>query len=93
MSVRKPRPPANGIASYWSKRERDFETWHDRQPADGHWMNQVVMEGMRSVVVTEEERKLGIRLDALETGRRFRAQCVARGFDPDTFRVSLKRKI
>lgn len=87
MSGRRPR---EGIATYWSRRERDFETWHDRQPGDGHWLNWLVMEGMRAVVTTDEER--GLYLSAPETVRRFRAQCEARGFDPDTFRVSLRRK-
>jgi hypothetical protein len=91
VTPRRSRAPANGIATYRSRREDDFETWHDKHPSDGHWLNHLLMYGLREMVTTEDERTHGALLSTREMNERFRAQCVARGFDPDSFRVVLRR--
>lgn len=89
--LRRKRPPANGIATYWQPPEDDYETWHDKRPADGHWLNAIFAAGIRDTMRDDEDHRLGTTPSYRQAMNRFRASCLARGFDPDTFRMELRR--
>jgi hypothetical protein len=92
--VSKPRrrpPPKSGIATYWQPSENDYETWHDKRSADGHFFHSIFVYGLVDTMQTEDERRLGTRPSYIDASRRFRESCRVRGFDPDTFRITLQR--
>lgn len=91
MKPRRRRPPKNGIATYWQPPENDYETWHDRRPPDGHFLHNVFVYGIIDTMRTQEELRRGIKPSYTEAAQRFRESCRVRGFDPDTFKISLRR--
>jgi hypothetical protein len=66
----------------WSKRESNFLIHHDRHTADGHFMYSFLRAGVTDVI--------GDPFDV--TMAAFRAELEKRGFDPNTFQISVRRK-
>lgn len=70
------------LRAVWSKRERDFMFHFDRQPADGHFLHSFMRAGQMDVTDASSGEAMAA----------FRAALERRGFDPDTFRISVRRK-
>lgn len=69
------------LRAVWSKRERDFMFHHDKQRADGHFLHSFMRAG-----------RMAVTPGASESTDAFRAELERRGFDPDTFQISVRRK-
>ena len=65
----------------WSKREGDFMFHHDRSRADGHFLHSFMRAG-----------RMGVLPGGSESTAAFRAELEKRGFDPNTFQISVRRK-
>lgn len=74
----------------WSKRENDFVVHYDRSPSDGSWFFYLLDFGMRELV-KDDRAEHPVYFSAREKNQRFREALRNRGFDPDTFRVQVKR--
>jgi hypothetical protein len=80
------------LRAVYSKRERDMVYHWDRRSQDGCFLSTLLTEGARSSVLTPEELSRGVYLSWDETLRRLRATLEARGYDPDTLTISVRRK-
>ena len=71
----------------WSKRERDFVYHYDRKP-NSHWLHCLLHGAMHQGIPPEERASLfGSTNVAM-----FRRELERRGYDPDTFTISVRRK-
>lgn len=76
----------------WSKREQDYESHWDRSRSDGHLLYGLFLYGVGWPTREEEHVSNGVDLRSYEQQRdAFRAELRRRGFDPDTFTISVKR--
>lgn len=81
------------LRAEWSKREQDIVYHYDKQRADGHMLHSLLTHGMGFVGLRPgEPTSLHTTMSSAEALRRFRATLEARGYDPDTFRISVRRK-
>ena len=74
----------------WSKREQDFVLHYDKSSADGSLIHNLFTMGAPAAMKEPGEtypRLLGCQ----EINRRLRETLRNRGFDPDTFQISVKR--
>jgi hypothetical protein len=75
------------LMAVWSKRHNDMVIYQD-DPANGVLLSKVLTFGVGFPVQKEGEKQP----TGPEMWRRFRAELESRGFDPDTFTVSVRRK-
>jgi len=68
----------------WSKQSSDFKIHHDRQVADGHFMYSFLCAGAEGVTRSSDSVE-----KVMST---FRKELERRGFDPNTFQISVRRK-
>lgn len=81
------------LRAEWSKRECDIVYHYDRRPEDGNMLHSLLNYGMAFVGLQPgEPTSLHTTMSSAEALRRFRATLEARGYDPDTFRISVRRK-
>lgn len=76
------------LRAVWSKREQDIVYHFDKRPEDGHFLASLMTEGARRTVSENESEYVSWT----ETLKRLRATLVARGYDPDTLTISVRRK-
>ncbi len=75
---------------WWSKRERDLVTSWDRNAMDGHFLNALLNLGADRLMREDGD---GVGLQPIgQSVARLRAELERRGFDPDTFTISVRRK-
>ena len=80
------------LRAVYSKRERDIVYHWDKRPQDGRLIASLLTEGARATVLEPEEHQRGVYLSWNETLRRLRATLEARGYDPDTLTISVRRR-
>lgn len=81
------------LRAEWSKREQDIVYHYDKRSQDGHMLHSLLNYGMAFVGLQPgEPTSRASMMSSAEALRRFRATLEARGYDPDTFRISVRRK-
>jgi len=83
------------LSCTWSKKEKDLSYHYDRQKADGAFLHCLMTYGLEGLYRTQKEAYYKTRNfydKDFDPVAAFRKDLEDRGFDPDTFKITVQRK-